>query len=146
MSRILAMITALAVIGLTGCGGDDQSDTGAATDASAATAEESEPTAANSSGDLEAWCLLFDAPADFEEEDDLETVYRSIQARQEALAAVAPAEISDANEVAVEQGRTLDEHLESYDWDPDAPRLDAEFERDLREAETAMKAYADSNC
>lgn len=138
MFRMVVRITAMAAIGLTACGGD-QDDPGAATRASSS-------TAAGPSAGLDAWCDAYNTPADFEEEDDLQTVFEAIQARAEAVAAVAPAEIAEASDVAAERGRTLNEHIASYDWDPESPRADARVERDLFRANKEKDEYAEDNC
>lgn len=144
MLRIL-VITVVAVAGIAGCGDDDQSDAETAVDAPASTAaEEPAPTLPSASGDLEAWCLGWNGPPI--PEGDIQTVFEAVVARAEAVDAVAPAEVEDASRVFLERNRTVFEHLESNDWDPNAPRLSIEIERDMDEAAKALDAYADSNC
>lgn len=69
-----------------------------------------------------------------------------MQARNQDLAAVAPEEIADANEVLVEAEHTAHEHHESHGWDLNSPRMDTRVERDMARSSEELEAFADSNC
>ncbi len=68
-----------------------------------------------------------------------------MQARNQDLAAVAPEEIADANNVLVEAEHTAHEYHESLDWDLNSPRMDARVERDMARSNEDLAAFSEGN-
>ena len=107
-----------------------------------AAVDDTAPTTTDAPGDLEAWCLGWTGlPI---ADGDLQTVFEAIQARDEAMAAVAPAEIAETSQIVVDFDRELNEHLAAHDWDPEAPWLDSSSE--AQRASRELDSYGEDNC
>lgn len=128
LTGLLATVTLLA-----GCGDDDDAAADAATDQATSL----------DGGNVEAWCLGWtsrQAP-----DADLQTAFEAMLASAEALEEVAPDEIAEESQTWAEMERAINEHIASYDWDPNAPFLVEETA--LRDqALTEIEAYAERTC
>ena len=135
------MVCGVVMIVALGCGSDDDEATDAAptTEAESGTAEES--------GDLEAWCLGWNADAPPPPDDDFQAWSEAGLERTKALSDVAPDEIAAANATMLEAQQVLNDYLAEQDWDPDAPRLDPDLaETPMMVAIQEMEAFASQNC
>jgi len=141
MFRALLVTTVIATLALSACGDSDGGGQ--------ANSEEAATTTTEDSGNLEAWCLgLSDPLPEIEEpisNEDVQTRSEAEQRRNEAMLAVAPAEIAEANQITVDAGRELNAYFADNNWDPDTPRLmgaSGEYELAARE----VMQFADDNC
>jgi hypothetical protein len=138
MFRFLVASTVVVAMGLTACGDADADDRANAK----ATVDDTAPATTDAPGDLEAWCLGWTSPPI--PDGDLQTVFEAIEARDRAMAAVAPSEIAEPSQIVVDFDRELNEHLESYDWDPEAPFLDNSSK--AQTASIELDSYGEDNC
>ena len=140
MNRFLLVGAIMAGLALTACAESDGEDQ--------ATAEEQTTTTTIVNTGLQAWCLGWESPLpEFESPisaENLEVVYRAIQAQREAMLEVAPTEITETNQDVVDFGRELNEHLAENGWNPNTPPLDsrAEFEA----AQQELQQFGENNC
>lgn len=140
MNRFLLVTAVMASLGLAACA-DSDSET-------QAIAEETTTTTVDDTS-LEAWCLGWNSPVPDVEltsisAEDLQTLYEAIQARDEAMLEVAPAEIAEANKAVVDFGRELNAYLAEFDWNPSTPPLDGS--REIEPVQEEMAQFAEDNC